>query len=121
MRPEFHETPHVPRGLLARLGRHFATHPWRTVFTWVGIVVVLIACGSAFGGKLIDEFKVPGSDFQKAQDLLSARFPARKGASLQIVFAAPAGQRLDTAARKAAVTAVTARAGKTAHVTSVDD
>ena len=103
MRPDFHETPHVPRGAVARYRRHFATHPWRTVFTWVGIVVGLIPLRHGVRRQADRRVQGAGSDFQKAQDLLSAKFPARKGATLQIVFAAPAGQRLDTAARKAAV------------------
>ena len=113
--------PHVPHGALARLGATFANHPWRTILAWVGILVALIALNGAFGGKLIDDFKVPGSDFQRASDLLGAKFAAQKGDSLQLVFAAPPGERLDTPQRRAALARAVSLAKGTPHVTSVAD
>ena len=44
--------------------------------------VVLIGSVAAFGGKLRDEFKIPGSDVQKGQDLIDKKFVTRKGATL---------------------------------------
>ncbi len=55
------------------------------------------------GGSLRDEFEIPGSDTQKATNLLESKFASEQGAVLNVVFAAPEGQRLDTPARKAAV------------------
>ena len=55
------------------------------------------------GGSLRDEFEIPGSDTQKATDLIEAEFASEQGAVLNIVFAAPEGQRLDTPERKAAI------------------
>src|SRR5439155_7914036 len=68
-----------------------------------GIVVVLIALVATVGGGLKDEFKIPGSDTQKATDLIELQFSSEQGSVLNLVFAAPEGQRLDTPARKAAI------------------
>ena len=90
-------------GALARWARRCATHPWRVLGTWLGIIVVLIALVSTVGGSLRDEFEIPGSDTQKATDLIEKSFTSEQGAVLNIVFAAPEGQRLDTPERKAAI------------------
>jgi RND superfamily putative drug exporter len=96
-------------GALAGLTRAFATHPWRTILGWVGIAAVLIVAVGAFGGNLKDEFEIPGSDTQRATDLIEAEFTEEQGAVLNLVFAAPEGQRLDTPERKAAINAAIAR------------
>jgi putative drug exporter of the RND superfamily len=90
-------------GTLARWMRFCATHPWRLVAGWIGIVVVLVALVATVGGSLRDEFEIPGSDTQKATDLIESEFASEQGAVLNIVFAAPEGQRLDTPERKAAI------------------
>jgi len=90
-------------GTLARWARFCATHPWRLVVGWVGIILVLIALVATVGGGLRDKFEIPGSDTQKATDLIESQFASEQGAVLNIVFAAPEGQRLDTPERKAAI------------------
>ena len=90
-------------GGFARWARACATHPWRVVFGWVGIVVVLIALVGTVGGELRDESEIPGSDTQRATDLIEAEFASERGDVLNVVFAAPKGQRLDTPERKAAI------------------
>ena len=86
-------------GGLARVAGVCAQHPWRIVIGWASVFVLLIGLNAAFHGKLINDFKIPGSDTQRATDLITAKFGAQKGAALRVVVAAPAGQRLDTAAR----------------------
>jgi RND superfamily putative drug exporter len=90
-------------GALARWARACATHPWRVVFAWIGIVALLIVLVGTVGGSLRDEFEIPGSDTQRATDLIEAEFASEQGAVLNLVFAAPEGQRLDTPTRKAAI------------------
>ena len=96
-------------GALARWTRACASHPWRIVAGWAGIVVLLIALVGTFGGSLRDEFEIPGSDTQKATDLIETQFASEQGGVLNVVFAAPEGERLDTQERKAAVLAAIAR------------
>ncbi len=90
-------------GALARWARACATHPWRVLGSWLGIVVLLIALVATVGGSLRDEFEIPGSDTQRATDLIESEFASEQGGVLNIVFAAPEGQRLDTPERKAAI------------------
>ena len=96
-------------GALARWARANASHPWRVVAGWAGLVVVLVALVATFGGSLKDEFEIPGSDTQKATDLIEKEFAAEQGGVLNLVFAAPPGQHLDTPERKAAVNAAIAK------------
>ena len=96
-------------GALAHWARMCATHPWRVVGGWVGIVVVLIVLVGTIGGSLRDEFEIPGSDTQKATDLIEAEFASEQGAVLNVVLAAPEGERLDTPERKAAIAEAMAR------------
>ena len=90
-------------GGLARWMRMCANNPWRVVLAWVAIIAILIFLVATIGGSLRDEFTIPGSDTQKATDLIEAEFSSEQGAVLNIVFAAPEGERLDTPARKAAI------------------
>src|SRR3954469_13434343 len=96
-------------GAWASWVRACATHPWRAVFGWVGIIAVLIVLVGTIGGGLRDNFEIPGSDTQKATDLIESKFASEQGSVLNLVFAAPAGQRLDTPARRAAIERAVAR------------
>lgn len=107
-------------GALARWTRACATHPWRVVFTWIGIVVVLIGLVATVGGSLRDEFEIPGSDTQKATELIENEFADEQGAVLNVVFAAPPGERLDTPERRAAIEAAIAKI-KTPEFAPADD
>jgi putative drug exporter of the RND superfamily len=96
-------------GGLARWTRACATHPWRVVGAWIGIIALLVVSVATFGGSLRDEFEIPGSDTQKATDLIESKFASEEGSVLNLVFAAPVGQRLDTPERKAAIEDAIAR------------
>ena len=73
------------------------------------IIAALILLVATVGGSLKDEFEIPGSDTQKATDLIESEFASEQGGVLNLVFAAPPGQRLDTPARKAAILAAVAK------------
>ena len=96
-------------GALASWMRACASHPWRVVFSWVGIIALLVVLVGTVGGSLKDEFEIPGSDTQKATDLIEAEFAEEQGGVLNVVFAAPEGQRLDTPEREAAIEEAVAR------------
>jgi putative drug exporter of the RND superfamily len=116
-------------GGLARWARACATHPWRVIGAWAGIIVVLIALVATVGGSLKDEFEIPGSDTQRATDLIEAEFAEEQGGVLNLVFAAPEGERLDTDERRAAIEGAIERLGTeefaptedVAGITSVGD
>ena len=90
-------------GSLARLTAGCARHPWRVIAGWFAVLLILIGMNAAFHGRLINDFQIPGSDTQKATDLITAKFGGHGGASLRVVLAATDGGRLDTPERSAAV------------------
>ena len=96
-------------GGLARWTRACATHPWRVVLGFFATVALLIVLVVTVGGGLRDEFEIPGSDTQRGTDLIEAEFASEQGGVLNVVFAAPEGERLDTPQRKAAVQRAIAR------------
>jgi RND superfamily putative drug exporter len=96
-------------GALSRWTRLCATHPWRVVASWVGLIALLVVLVGGVGGELRDEFEIPGSEAQKATDLIEAEFAEEQGGVLNVVFAAPEGERLDTPERQAAIEEAIAR------------
>ncbi len=96
-------------GALSRWMRRCAANPWRVIFAWLGILAALIVLVFSFAGSLRDQFEIPGSDTQRATDLIEAEFAEEQGGVLNVVFAAPAGQRLDTPERKQAIDEAIAR------------
>ena len=96
-------------GALANWARMCASHPWRVILGSLASIALLFVLAFTIGGSLKDVFEIPGSDTQKATDLIKAEFSAEEGAVLNVVFAAPDGQRLDTPERKAAVEEAIAR------------
>ena len=52
-------TPPAKSGLLARLTRSIAAHPWRTIGIWVLIIVGIFAAAGTIGGQLQNKFTIP--------------------------------------------------------------
>jgi RND superfamily putative drug exporter len=96
-------------GGLARWTRAFATHPWRVIGAWIGIIATLIVLVGTVGGELRDEFEIPGSDTQRATDLIEAEFASEQGGVLNVVFAAPEGESLEAPENRAAIEEALAR------------
>ena len=71
--------------------------------------LLLIVTVATVGGSLKDEFTIPGSESQKATDLIKAEFASEQGGVLNLVFAAPKGETLDTPERKQAINAAVAK------------
>ena len=66
-------------GALASWMRACAAHPWRVVGAWVGIIAGMVILVATVGGQLKDEFEIPGSDTQKATDLIESEFASEQG------------------------------------------
>ncbi|HEY3614249.1 MAG TPA: MMPL family transporter, partial [Gaiellales bacterium] len=108
-----------PTGLLARIATTQASHPKRTVFG--GFIAFIVICFLAFGplkGTLENKFVIPGSDAQKATDVLKSKFGARNGAILQVVYDAKSG-KLASPERRAALQSSLGLAAKQKYVTNV--
>ncbi|MDP9220600.1 MAG: MMPL family transporter [Actinomycetota bacterium] len=109
--------------LLHRLGA-FAVRRRRAVLVgWLLSFIVLGALAMGFKGAFSSDFSIPGTESQRAAELVAERIPgANADAAVgRVVFAAPAGQSLQTAARKAAVEASVAVLGKADKVASATD
>ena len=107
-------------GALSRLAHACAAHGWRTIAIWLVAVVAVFGASPALGGPLVDEFSLPGSDTQRATDLLQSRFPARSGDSAQMVFTVDSG-RLDQGKARAALEDALATTRTVPGVVSVSD
>jgi uncharacterized membrane protein YdfJ with MMPL/SSD domain len=92
----------------------------RLVLTlWLVVLVGVLASAMAFKGRTSDKFVVPGTESQRAQDLLQEKFPLAAGANARVVFAAPKGEALTDSANRAAVTASLERAQGADEVSTV--
>jgi RND superfamily putative drug exporter len=83
--------------LLFRLGRFAYKRALLVVIAWLLLASGALAGGIALGGQLQDSYAIPGTESQKAIDLLSAVFPQTSGASAEIVVQSPKGVDLKTA------------------------
>jgi RND superfamily putative drug exporter len=72
---------------LSRLGTSSARHWRRTVLAAIVVIAAIGTLGSALGAGFVDDYRTPGVDSTRAQELLEHRFPQVSGADAQIVFA----------------------------------
>ncbi|MER5224736.1 MMPL family transporter [Streptomyces flaveus] len=104
-------------GRLAFRRRHFVALIWVALLTLAGVGA---ASAPAAGST---SFSIPGTEAQKAFDLLEQRFPGASadGATGRIVFKAPEGQKMTDADNKATVEKTVEELGGGAEVVSVTD
>jgi RND superfamily putative drug exporter len=81
--------------VLYRLGGWTFDHRRLVVAIWVAVVLGFGALAAAVGGSQSNSFTVPGTESQRALDLLKKEFPGTGGAVARIVFAAPPGHTLN--------------------------
>src|SRR5581483_4376700 len=93
---------------LGRWARFAVRNRGKVLIGWLVGLVVVVALSRAVGGTFANSFSIPGSESQRAQDLLQARFPQQAGDSATIVFQDSAG--LKDPAVQSRVTAVLAQA-----------
>src|SRR5271156_3647989 len=116
-----HSTTHnrtLP-GVLSRIGDWCFTHKWRVVAVWI---ILLIAAGVGMkiaDAQLDNAFTIPGSQSQKALDVVAKEFPTASGTSAQLVFQAKDGTNLQSSANAAAITNVLKQAASAPQVAAV--
>jgi putative drug exporter of the RND superfamily len=104
--------------LLGRLAAAAAGH-WKRSLAIVAVVLVGLGALSALaGGAFVDNFRTPGTESQKAVDLLAQRFPSQSGDTATMVFAVERGSLRD-APRAAAIRRTAGAIGRQPHVTGV--
>jgi RND superfamily putative drug exporter len=80
--------------LLYRVGGWAFRHRRLVAGFWLVVLVALGIGATTLKGKTSDVFSVPGTEGQRALDLLNEKFAGTGGATARIVFAAPAGHTL---------------------------
>ena len=103
---------------IARLTRFCIDHRRFVILGWIAVAIAALALSSAVGSRYATNFSLPGTESQRAADLLKRDFPAQAGDSDQIVFAAKQGKVSDPAVR-ARITPMLASVAKLPHVTGV--
>lgn len=104
-------------GRLAFRRRHFVALIWVALLTLAGVG----AASAPTAGS--SSFSIPGTEAQKAFDLLEQRFPGMSadGATARVVFKAPSGEKMADKDNKAAVEKTVKALGDGSEVTSVTD
>jgi RND superfamily putative drug exporter len=107
--------------LLYTLGRTAFRRRKSTLAVWLVLLGGMFAAAATLSGPTTDAATMPGTESQRAIDLLEQRLPEANGASGRIVFAAPEGERLTSGERAAAVADAAAAAAKAPAVDSVSE
>jgi RND superfamily putative drug exporter len=85
---------------------------------WLVALVAAVGVSGAVGSHYANNFTLPGTDSQRAADLLSGQFHSQSGDSDQIVLHATNGT-LTAPATRSQIVAMLARVARLPHVTSV--
>jgi RND superfamily putative drug exporter len=88
-----------PTSRFVRLARICNRHRWRTFLAWLLALAVIQVVAQSVGVKEISSFRLPGTESQRAYDLLAQHFPAAKGDTDQLVYRAKTGTLNDPANR----------------------
>ena len=80
---------------LYRLGHWAFRRRWIVLGFWLAMLVAVVVTSQAVKKDTNDAFNVPGTESQRALDLLDEKFPGSGGATARLVFAAPKGHTLD--------------------------
>ena len=105
-------------GLLRRLGLSCVRRPYTVVAVWAFVVLAIGAGVLLEGRRTTNDITLPGTDFQRATDLLADEFPPQQNGQSPIVFRAARGKLTDAAAKRA-VEASLEQIARTNHVAGV--
>jgi RND superfamily putative drug exporter len=87
---------------LYRLGRWCAHRPWRVIAVWMLAAAAVLAAGARWGAASSESIEIPGTESQRAIDLLEERYPDAAGGRARVVFATDAGRVTDPQFRSGA-------------------
>ena len=109
--------------LLHRLGSFSVRHRRLVIITWLIGVLALSAGAMGISKPFADGFSVPGTESQRAIEMIEAHTPGSDAdaASGRVVFAAPDGESLESRANRAAVQQAVHAIGQVPGVAGVAD
>ncbi|WP_406463899.1 MMPL family transporter [Streptomyces sp. NBC_01622] len=108
---------------LYRLGRFSFRRRRLVLMLWIAVLAAVGIGAASVSSNTSDSFTLPGTQSQKAIDLLGKEFPqaSAAGATARVVFEAPAGEQLKSGANKTEVESLIADLKKAPQVASVSD
>jgi RND superfamily putative drug exporter len=106
-------------GVLGRLAGFAHRRRGTVVLIWLAAVVATIGLSAAFAGNFRADYTARGSDSRTAADLLTARFPAQSGESVDVVLHGTGP--LTAPATRADVAALLGRIAAVPHVRGIAD
>ena len=108
---------------LYRLGRFSFRRRRLVLMLWIAVLAAVGIGAAGVSSSTSDTFAIPGTQSQKALDLLGKEFPqaSADGATARVVFEAPDGQKLTSAAHKAEVESLVADLKSASQVANVAD
>ncbi len=105
-------------GILARAATWTMRHRRITLVAWIVALVGVSIAANAIGTRQATNFTLPGTESQRAVDLLQSKFPAQAGDQDEIVFRAPNGP-IDTPAQRARIQPMLRQVAGQPHVSGV--
>ena len=99
----------MAQGLHA-LGLFCARRPLVAIGMWVLLLLAVYGAVGAFGKETSNDLDLPGTDSQRAQDLLAERFPPQQNGANPILFDVDSGKLTDSANKSAVKASVKALA-----------
>jgi putative drug exporter of the RND superfamily len=94
--------------LLYSLGGSCVRHRRLVLALWLVVFAVLAVAARSAGPDLNDNLTLPGTDSQRATDLLNAKFPSQANGTNPVVLRAPAGAKLTDSKYKQPIDATVA-------------
>ena len=104
--------------VMLALARWSTTHRLYVIVGWVSLIFAVGALAQKAGTEYSNNFTLPGSDAQRASDLLQHSFPAQAGDPDQLVFAVSSGSVLEPRVRRQ-MQATFAHIARLPHVATV--
>jgi putative drug exporter of the RND superfamily len=87
----------VKPGAVARVSLWVRAHRRLVIVGWVALLVVAMAASQAAGTRYVNNLSLPGTDSQRATNLLNRQFRAQAGDVDQLVLHSTRGQISDPA------------------------
>ncbi|MFF2932358.1 MMPL family transporter [Streptomyces mirabilis] len=108
---------------LHRLGRFAFRRRRLVLMLWIAVLAAVGIGAASVSAGTSDSFTIPGTQSQKALDLLGKEFPqaSAAGATARVVFEAPDGRKLTSGGDKAEVVSLVADLRKASQVADVAD
>jgi putative drug exporter of the RND superfamily len=108
---------------LHRIGTYSVHHRRRVFAAWAVFLVVLGGAALALKGDFSSQFRIPGTESDKANQLIGERIAGvdPDAATGKVVFAAPPGQKLDAAKSAAAIDQTVKALGQVEGIASASE